>query len=280
MKIKFFEYLCLIFLSQSVWSLTNSTIAQSPSWEPVVQIRSDAPDSSGENIPGFCNGTFITKNIIATAAHCVKLAYISKDNLLQIQIGHYKYITKSDGKIVRIGYVPKYQFNKNVNIELPKSLTDKIANRGEKAQIGPDEDFALLWWNDQTPETNDLTPVEVVNQNEHNEIVKKISNFHFTVTSINLFSEASLDTKRMGELDNFKWKNGYIYSKSKVRVEEGDSGSPLFVKINDKFKLFGVVKGKASTVIDNWDVYPSMTPHLCDLNSRMPSDFKLSICLK
>ncbi len=263
----------------SAFALTNSKMDESPSWASVVQIKSEAPDSTGESIPGYCNATFVGRNIMVTAAHCVKLAYISKDNLINIQTGYYKYVTRPDGQVVRIGYVKKDQFDKHVNIELPKSLADKIASRGEKAQIGPDEDFALLWWNEETPEIKDLSFSETVSAAEHALITKNIKSYPLKAVSINLFSEMSLDTKRSADLNNYKWNNGYVYSKSQARVQEGDSGAPLFVKINNQMKIFAVVKGLASTVFDNWDVYSAINNHICDMNKKMPTDKKIKSCL-
>lgn len=268
-----------LILSTPLYALTNSTPALENDWASVVQIKSEAPDSTGESVPGYCNATFIAKNILLTAAHCVKLAYISKDNLLNIQTGYYKFIKRPDGQVVRIGYVPKSNFNRHINIELPKSLSDKIASRGEKAQIGPDEDFAILWWNEATPEIDEMSFTTPVTSAEHAVIIKNIKAYPLKTVSINLFSEMSTDTKRMADLNNYKWNNGYVYSKSTSRVEEGDSGAPLFVNINGKMKIFGVVKGKASTVFDNWDVYPAIHSHLCVINKKMPTDMKIGSCL-
>ncbi len=274
----------IVLIALAIWSaeslaLTNSTRDESVEWTPVVQIKSEAPDSTGESLPGYCNATFIAKNILVTAAHCVKLAYISKDTKLNIQTGYYKYVTRPDGQVVRIGYVPKEKFDKHINIEFPKSLSDKIAKKGEKAQIGPDEDFALLWWEESTPEIEGMIESQFVTKLEHAEIVKNIKNYPFKVVSINMFSVSTLDYKRSGDLSVVKWNNGYIHSKSLVRVEEGDSGAPVFVKINNKMKIFAVVKGRASTVFDNWDVYPAVNPHLCTLNKKMPSTMLLQSCL-
>lgn len=273
-----------LMIALSLWSaeglaLTNSIRDESIEWTSVVQIKSEAPDSTGETMPGYCNATFVGKNILVTAAHCVKLAYISKETKLSIETGYYKYVTRPDGQVVRIGYVPKAKFDKHINIEIPKSLADKIARRGEKAQIGPDEDFAILWWEESTPEIDDMTVSNLVTNQEHAEITKNIKNYPLKVVSINMFSVSTLDYKRSGDLNVVKWNNGYIHSKSQSRVEEGDSGAPVFVKINNKLKIFAVVKGRASTVFDNWDVYPSVNPHLCTLNKKMPSTMILSSCL-
>lgn len=277
--LKFTLSLCLLLGTSSLFALTNSTFADSPLWSPVVQIKSEAPDSTGDSIPGYCNATFIAKNILVTAAHCVKLAYISKDNKLNIQTGYYKYVKRPDGQVVRIGYVPKNNFDRYINIELPKSLADKIASRGEKAQIGPDEDFAVLWWNEATPEIDELNFATPVTLAEHNQIIKNIKAYPLKAVSINLFSEMSNDTKRMADLNNYKWSGGYVYSKSSARVEEGDSGAPLFVNINGKMKVFAVVKGKATTIFDNWDVYSALNNHLCTIAKKMPTDMKIESCL-
>lgn len=261
------------------FALTNSRFADAPEWAPIVQIKSEAPDASGESIPGYCNATFIAKNILVTAAHCVKLAYISKDTRLNIQTGYYKYIQKPDGQVVRVGYVPKKTFDRHVNIELPKSLVDKIASRGEKTQIGPNEDFALLWWNEATPEIDELNFSIPVTPLEHAAIIKNMKAYPLTALSINFFSEMSTDTKRMADLNNYKWNGGHVYSKSTSRVEEGDSGAPLFVTINGKKKVFAVVKGKATTIFDNWDVYTAVHSHLCELSKKMPTDKRIESCL-
>lgn len=276
---RFIYFFIFFSFPLNIYALSNSSPALSASWSSVVQIKSEAPDSKGENIPGYCNATFIGKNILITAAHCMKLAYLSQDKKIEIQTGYYKYITRQDGVTVRIGYVPKHTFSKLVNIEFPKSLIDKLSIHGEKTKIGPGEDFSILWWNEETPEIYDLEFAIPLSPSEHKIAIKNISSHSFAVVTINLFSEMSTDTKRMASLNNYKWNNGYLYSKSNSRVEEGDSGAPLFIKINNENKLFAVTKGRASTLISNWDVYPSINDHLCDLNLKMPSEMRLKGCL-
>ncbi|MBC7714975.1 MAG: hypothetical protein H7177_16635 [Rhizobacter sp.] len=277
--LKIFVALALATTIMSAHALTNSVVAESPDWSSVALIKSEAPDSHGDTTPGYCNATFIGRNMMVTAAHCVVLAYISKDNLITIQTGYYKYITRpSDGATVRIGYVKKDSFDRHVNIELPKILTDKIARQGEKAELGPTDDFAILWWNDDTPEIKDMKFAEVTTPAESSLISKNISAYPLKAVTINFFNEMSTDTKRMADLNSYKWNNGYVYSKSNSRVEEGDSGSPLFAKINNTMKIFAVVKGKATTIFDNWDVYPAVNNNICDLNKRMPSDMKIKSC--
>lgn len=270
----------LAFIPNHSLALTNSVIAENDTWSSVVQIRNDAPDANGESIPGFCNATFIGKNIMVTAAHCVLLSYISKVNSIDIETGYYKYVTRPDGQRVRIGYVPKNKFTKHANIELPQSLVDKVNRSKYKTQIGPGEDFAVIWWDEETPEITDLNFATPVTTNEHSQIIRSLSSNPLKVVSINLFAEPSLNTKRMADLNTIKWNGNYVHSQSTSRVEEGDSGAPVFVTLNGQSKLFAVVKGRATTVFSNWDVYPSVTPHLCDINKKMPTHMKLSVCTK
>ncbi len=276
---KFLLLLLSFLITSSSFALTNSISAESEFWSPVVQIKSDAPDSTGESIPGYCNATFIGKNVVVTAAHCLLLAYASKQNQLHFETGYYKFVTKPDGQRVKIGYALKNKFQRNVNIEFPRSLVDKVARSGSKTKIGPGEDFAIAWWNDETPETADMKYATVVTPAEHAQVVRSLSSHPLKVVTINFLSVSSLDTKRMGDLNNARWNGNHVHSKSLVRVEEGDSGAPVYVTINNQMKIFAVVKGRASTVFDNWDVYPSVSPHLCDLSLKLPSHLKVSACL-
>jgi hypothetical protein len=243
-----------------------------------MQIRSDAPDSKGDTTPGFCNATLINKNVLITAAHCVKLAYISGMKKIEIEVGQYKYVKrKSDGKVVSVGYAQKYKLLKNVHIELPRSLVDKISRRGGKASIGPSEDLALLWWSEETPEFADIDIAKVVNQNEHEKIIKNISQTNLYALSINFFSTSSADIKRIASLNNYRWSD-YVNSKSQSRVEAGDSGAPLFALINGKYKILAVVKGEASSIFGSWDVYSPVNPHLCQLVRNLPTFIQIESC--
>lgn len=261
------------------FALTNSIVAESSEWTNIVQFISEAPDSRGDTSPAYCNATFIHHNVLLTAAHCLKNAYISGVRKISIQIGHYKYVTrKTDGKTVRIGYMAKYNLEKNINIELPHSLVDKIARRKDKAFILPTEDVALAWWSEETPEVLDIQMAELMTPAEHENLIKNISTIPFHVVTINSLTEKTADLKRMANLNNYKWKN-YVYSKSSSRVEEGESGSPLFAQINGQTKIFAVVLGKAKTLFDNWDVYTAVNPHICQMARALPTFIKISACL-
>ncbi|MFA6239229.1 MAG: trypsin-like serine protease [Bacteriovorax sp.] len=270
--------LSMLLSTANSFALTNSTPALSPNWTNVVQIRSEAPDSTGDTAPAFCNATLIDKNVLITAAHCVKLAHISGMKKIDIEVGQYKYITRrSDGQTVRVGYVQLHKLSKNVQIEMPRNVIDKIARRGEKAIIDPSEDVALIWWNEETPELGDVAISDIVTPTEHLNLIKNLSQTSLTAVTINLFSEMSTDTKRMSALNDYKW-SGYVHSKSLSRVEEGDSGAPLFATINGKFKIFAVVKGKASTIFANWDAYTAVNPHLCQMAKLLPTFIKIPAC--
>lgn len=273
----FLSIIISIFISKS-FALTNSEVAESTEWTNVMLIRSDAPDSTGDTAPGFCNATLIHQNVMITAAHCLVLAYVSGMKKITLQIGNYKYINrKSDGKLVRIGYVDKYILNKEVSIEFPQSLVDKIAVRGEKAMISPSEDVAIAWWKEETPELANIQLADVISPIEHIELIKNLNQKNLQVVTVNPFSGVTSDTKRIATLNNFKW-NGYIHSKSLSRVEPGDSGGPLFVQVNGKNKILAVVKGKATTVFDNWDAYSAVGPSICQMANKLPTFIKIEAC--
>jgi hypothetical protein len=265
-------------LNTAAYALTNSTPALSTQWMNVLQIASSAPDSKGEKIAGYCNATLIHKNVLITAAHCVKLAYLSGMKTIEIEVGHYKSVTrKFDGQTVRIGYVPKFKLTKIVNIELPNSLIDKLQIRGEKESISPKEDVALLWWNGESLELNNVPVAEIIGPNEHAAILKNFSQASFTSVTINKIANMSLDTKRISLLNDFSWRN-YINSRSYSRVEEGDSGAPLFVTVAGKYKVFAVVKGRGSTIFSNWDAFTAINPHVCQLAKNLPTSIQIPAC--
>jgi hypothetical protein len=274
--------ICLmISLSLNSYALTNSKSEENEYFNSVVFIKSDAPDAKGDTTPGFCNATLLAKNMAITAAHCVHLAYVSGVKKITVEKGAYKYKQMPDGTIRKIGYVAQASREIQAEIEFSNNLKDKMHRSGFKAKIGPDEDVAIIWWQDNTDIFSQTIYPEIASINEFNLISKNISNYQLMVTSINPFSEMSLDTKRSAVLDKVKWTmTNYVESKSIARVEEGDSGSPLFVKLNNSFKIFAVVKGKASTVFDNWDAYAAVSKIACEIDKGLPSEFRIKSCNK
>lgn len=263
------------------YALTNSVSEERIFFDNVLFIKSDAPDANGDTAPGFCNATLLSANVAVTAAHCVHLAYVSKQHNIEIQKGSYKYKTQPDGTKRKIGYVPNFQKTINVEIEFSSNLKDKFDRSGYKAKIGPSEDVAIIWWKDNIAELAQLDYAEIISPTEEKLVKSKLKNFQLMPVTINPFSEMSLDTKRSSILNNFKWTiSNYIESRSTTRVEEGDSGSPLFISLNQKLKVLAVVKGKATTVFDNWDAYSPVTNSVCDIDTKMPTEFRIKSCLK
>jgi hypothetical protein len=263
------------------YALTNSVSEERIFFDNVLFIKSDAPDANGDTAPGFCNATLLSANVAVTAAHCVHLAYVSKQHNIEIQKGSYKYKTQPDGTKRKIGYVPNFQKTINVEIEFSSKLKDKFDRSGYKAKIGPSEDVAIIWWKDNIAELAQLDYAEIISPAEEKLVKSKLKNFQLMPVTINPFSEMSLDTKRSSILNNYKWTiSNYIESRSTTRVEEGDSGSPLFISLNQKLKVLALVKGKATTVFDNWDAYSPVTNSVCDIDTKMPTEFRIKNCLK
>src|SRR5688572_11800263 len=101
------KYLVGAFLFLGVcqsWGLTNSIFAEDNAFGAVVLLRNEAVDENNESTPGYCNGTFISENLIVTAAHCVSQAEALQQRETRYQIGFYKYVEKPNGEKVRIGY--------------------------------------------------------------------------------------------------------------------------------------------------------------------------------
>lgn len=271
----------ILFLSlTNSFALTNSVPADSAQFDSIVFIKSEAPNSQGDTTPGYCNATLLNEHVMITAAHCVVLAYLSNYTKMTIELGAYRYHTKPDGTRTRLGYGAKKSITQDVHIELTANLKSRLASRGEKTNIDPKDDIAILWWNNSIPEASTLTFPELLSKVEYQNLLKNLPAATFNVVSINPFAEVrTTNTRKIAGLNNFKWTfSNYLQSKSTSRVEEGDSGAPLFATTNGKIKLFGVVKGRASTVFDNWDVYTSANLPICQLSFNLPAEYKKNFC--
>jgi hypothetical protein len=268
-----------VLFQLSAFALTNSLPEEKIEFESVIFIRNDAPDANGESLPAFCNATLLSKNMAVTAAHCLHYAFVSGEKMVTLEKGAYKYKIMPDGTKRRIGYIPNFKTNVQAEIEFSEKLKDKFLRSKFKAKIGPEEDVAIFWWKDEHPELNLAFFPSLVSPSEEQIIKKSISSFQLSPVSINPFSEMSIDTKRSSILNQTKWHRlNYVESKSTSRVQEGDSGAPLFVTINNQQKVFAVVKGKATTAFGNWDVYSPISQIACDINKRMPTEFSLKSC--
>lgn len=272
---KFLLLISSFFYTLNVSALTNSAAEENAFYNATVFIRSDAPDESGDTAPGFCNATLLNDHMAITAAHCVHLAYVSRDHKIEIEKGAYKYKTMPDGKIRKIGYVNFFKESIQAEIYFSQSLSQKMDRNRFKAKIGPDEDVAIITWSENFDQLKQDSYPSIISPKEFLQIKSNIQAYQFKVVSINPFSEMSLDTKRSAFLNSVKWALGsYLESKSFSRVEEGDSGSPVFV--NDK--IFAVVKGKATTVFSNWDAYSSVSNIACEINTKLSNDLKIKGC--
>jgi hypothetical protein len=278
---KYFILIIYLSFNFNLFALTHSLPEENTFFNSVIFTKSDAPDSKGDTTPAYCNATLLAENIALTAAHCIQLAYVSGDRKIQIEKGAYKYFKTKEGEIRKIGYVPNATISIQSEIEISPSLKDKFDRLGFKAKISPSEDVALIWWHENSEVLKQDAYPTIATLDEFKQITKNINNYKFLLTTINPFSEISLDTKRSAILDNLKWTfTNYVESRSSSRVEEGDSGSPLFVSINNQNKIFAVVKGKASTVLSNWDAFSSVSQIVCEIEKKLPDDLKINSCLK
>ena len=200
--LKFF----LILSMTKSFALTNSIPADDAKFDSVVMISSEAPDSKGDTTPGYCNATLLNSHVMITAAHCALLAQISNDTKMTIRIGSYIFKTNTDGSKKRIGYKTNKTIIQDVHIELTNTLLAAINKHGEKVQIAPQDEVALLWWNNETPETENLPYPELLSQTEFQNILHNINLAPLSIVTINPFTEMQTsNTRKMANLFNVKW---------------------------------------------------------------------------
>lgn len=247
----------LILFTNLAWSLTASQPAHDPLWQNVVQIRTEAQDSDGSGVPAYCNATLLSFDRLITAAHCVHHAFVLKQFDVQIEIGAYKWGHRSDGSAFRIGYVTHTRAVRRATFQFAGSLKQKMMRVGLRARIGAEDDLAVVQLADPLPLTRDIQFARPVTDSEFKLIKNDPSAFSPTVVTINFMEEISTnDTKRSAVLENLKMASGFkIESRSTSRVQAGDSGAPLFVRIGNEWKILGVVKGRAETLFSNWDAF-------------------------
>jgi len=244
------------------WALTNSQPAVENFWNANVMIKSEAWDTEGQmTVPGYCNATFLSHQKLVTAAHCLVHAQVMKKFDIEIHVGEYKYITRPDGQVVRVGYVTKERLTVSAQFHFLPSLARKIASQGFSTKVGPEEDMAVIelteLWGGQVP----ILFPKVLPKDKEALLQQNLSN-QLVVLTVNFMEIASNDTKRNALLNVVSNSGAYFQSKSFPRVEEGDSGGALYYVEGNQYYLVGVVKGRAETYFSNWDVYSNVLPLL------------------
>lgn len=261
--------LALPLASRPGFALTNSAPAESAEFEANVFISSEGRDESGDTVPAFCNAAVISPKALVTAAHCVKDAQVMGSFSLTVELGSYRYVKKPDGRVVRVGYAPYFKETRAAQFFFPKALSDRIARSGYSASIGPSEDVALVTLTEPLPLKEGFVLAVPISQADFRGILGSVVSYWPTVVTINPFEEMSADTKRQARLDRVSWTSGYFDSRSASRVQQGDSGAPLFVRVGSSWFLAGAVKGEARTLFGSWDVYSPLGTHACGLAQQL-----------
>ncbi len=271
--------LLLTTLSQA---LTNSTPLQDLAFQSNVFIGSEALDTDGSSVMGYCNATFISAQVLVTAAHCIAESLALSKDLLHVEIGAYKFVArKSDGKVVNIGYAPIIKKDVSAHFIVSKALQKKLAINGPSAQIPPSEDIGIIVLNDKLELDANFVFANVIPRKIWSDLKTRLGSAQFSIVSINYFDTTSMDYKRSASLNKFSLSyGGWLESQSTSRVEEGDSGSPLFVHYQNHTYLAAVVKGLATNIFSSWDVLPALSTKACDIahENNIATEFSDLFC--